>query len=148
MSSPLEAYKPAASSKLQLLLAALLWSTVGVMLVTVGDYWLLRASGFAGLFTAAIATFLGLGKSLLVLDRTADRLVTRIKNREGGCIGGVFSLKTWALVAIMAALGRLLRSVSLPSLVPGLVYTAVGSGLLISSRRTWKAWQKQRRLGS
>ena len=88
---------------------------------------------------AAVAA--GSAKSLLVLDRTANRNVQRILAFEKPtCIGGVYSWKTWILVLCMIVGGRLLRQSSLPASLVGALYVAVGWALLLSSRIAWQEW--------
>ena len=141
MSSWLETYKPVASSRVQLLLAGLMWSLVGVGLIAVGTYWVLSSSShIIGLL--AISLFIGLAKSLLILDRVAGRIVKRIALRgEGRCLVGFFSLRAWALVIVMMLMGRILRGAGISYSLLGLIYAAVGTSLLISSRSMWLAWK-------
>ena len=142
MTSWLETYKPSASSRVQLWLAAAMWSCVGTGLFSAGAYWLLTQAEVKGWIIMLVAVVLGTGKSLLVLDRTADRNVDRIKLRgEGRCVGGFLSPRIWILVLGMMLLGRLLRTIGLPRPLLGLIYAAVGTGLLFSSRIIWRAWK-------
>lgn len=143
MTSWLETCKPSASSRVQLWLAAAMWSFVGTGLFSVGGYWLLTPAEVKGWIIMLVAVGLGTGKSLLVLDRTADRNVDRIKLRgEGRCVGGFLSPRIWILVLGMMLLGRLLRTIGLPRPLLGLIYAAVGTGLLFSSRIIWRAWKQ------
>ncbi len=143
MTSWLETCKPSASSRVQLWLAAAMWSFVGTGLFSVGGYWLLTPAEVKGWIIMLVAVGLGTGKSLLVLDRTADRNVDRIKLRgEGRCVGGFLSPRIWILVLGMILLGRLLRTIGLPRPLLGLIYAAVGTGLLFSSRIIWRAWKQ------
>ena len=146
MSSWLETYKPAVSSRIQLLLAAGMWSIVGAILLTFGTIWTLAiGEKNISMLILLIAVCLGLVKSFLILDRTAKRIAARIQQRgDGRCMGGFFSLRAWALIACMMLLGRLLRGTSVPRHLLGLVYAAVGTGLLISSRSIWLAWKNHR----
>jgi Ca2+/Na+ antiporter len=141
MSSWLETYKPVASSRLQLLLAGLMWSLVGVGLICVGTYWILSTSShIMGLL--AISLCIGLAKSLLILDRVASRIVKRIALRgEGRCMVSFYSLRVWAIVIIMMLMGRILRGTGISYSLLGLIYAAVGTSLLMSSRSIWLAWK-------
>ena len=142
MTSWLETYKPSASSRVQLWLAAAMWSCVGTGLFSAGAYWLLTQAEVKGWIIMLVAVVLGTGKSLLVLDRTANRNVDRIKLRgEDRCVGGFLSPRIWILVLGMMLLGRLLRTIGLPRPLLGLIYAAVGTGLLFSSRIIWRAWK-------
>jgi len=142
-----EAYKPRASSRVQVLLAAAMWSAVGGVLLSFGAHWItdgrLNPAGL-GLLLAGIG--IGLVKSKLILDRTAGRIVSRIGSRgEGRCVGGFLSVRSWLLVLAMIALGRVLRGGLLPAPAAGVLYAAIGTGLLYSSRLAWRAWLNEER---
>ncbi len=145
MTSWLETYKPVASSRIQLWLAGVMWSCVGAGLFSVGTYWLLKNGEAKGFILLAIATGLGLGKALLVLDRTTLQNIARVKSRgEDRCFGGFLSPRVWILVIGMMILGRILRTIGLSKPILGLIYATVGIGLLFSSRLIWRAWKNQR----
>lgn len=141
----LSAHKPAASAGTHALLAASMWTLVGTVLTLVGMRWAIGSGmSYAWVFIAA-AALLGVIKSRLVLERTADRAVARIRERgDGRCVGGFFSLRSWAFVAVMAGLGRALRGGLLPRYVVGLLYVAVGIALAMASRRLWAGWYRMR----
>ncbi|MBT8406407.1 MAG: hypothetical protein KJP05_03035 [Deltaproteobacteria bacterium] len=144
MSSWLETYKPVASSRMQLWLAGAMWSCVGAGLFSVGIYWLLKNGEAKGLLLLLIAGALGFGKALLVLDRTTISNISRIKTRgEDRCFGGFLSPGVWILVIGMMLLGRILRTIGLPKPILGLLYAAVGIGLLFSGRHIWRALRTQ-----
>lgn len=144
MSSWFERYKPAASSRQHLLLAAALWSVVGALLLTFGTIWIVGGGDKrVSVLILFIALGLGLVKHYLVLDRTAKTIADRILQRgDDRCLGGFFSLRTWALVACMMLLGRMLRGTNVPLHLLGLAYAAVGTGLLVSSRSIWLIWKE------
>ena len=145
MTSWFETYKPVASSRMQLWLGGAMWSCVGAGLFFVGTYWLLNNGETRGFILLVIAAGLGLGKALLVLDRTTLRNIDRVKSRgEDRCFGGFLSPGVWIIVIGMMLLGRILRTIGLPKPILGLIYGAVGIGLLYSSRLIWRAWKDQR----
>jgi len=137
-----EDYKPRASSRVQILLAAAMWSVVGGGLFYVGAYWITDGRPTpAGIALLLAGMGAGIVKSRLVLDRTAARILTRIASRgEGRCVGGFLSVRSWLLVLGMIILGRLLRGGLLPTAVAGVLYVAIGTGLLASSRIAWRVW--------
>ena len=143
----LETYKPVASSRTQLWLAAAMWSCVGAGLFSVGIWWLFKNGEAKGVILLLFAALLGLGKALLALDRTTISIISRIKSRgEDKCFGGFLSTRVWILVIGMMLLGRILRTVGLSKPILGLIYTAVGIGLLFSSRLFWRAMRTQRQV--
>jgi hypothetical protein len=145
MTSWFETYKPVASSRMQLWLGGAMWSCVGAGLFAVGTYWLLQDGETRGFVLLAVAAGLGLGKASLVLDRTTASNIDRVKSRgEDRCFGGFLSPRVWIIVIGMMLLGRILRTIGLPKPILGLIYGAVGIGLLYSSRLIWRALKDQR----
>ena len=133
-------YKPGVSIRTHLLFAALIWTVVGFFLLTNGFVLVLVESHlwyeFAGLL-------LGAAKAFFILDRMARKNIKRIKEFEDkACFGSVYSLKTWFMVAAMIVLGRFLRTTVLPGEIIGLIYTAVGWALMLSSRLMWIEWNR------
>ena len=141
--SPLQRWKPRAAGRTQLLLAAAFWSCVGSALLLAGARWSLRAAGPGdGALLVALGVAAGLLKGRFVLDRAARRIAERIAARgDGHCAGGFLSARSWLLVALMSAAGRLLRGGLLSHAVVGPLYTAIGTGLLFSSRTAWRRWR-------
>ena len=139
----LKAYKPAASARLHLLLAAMMWTVVGALLLFFGVRWTWAGgSPYSGLFLA-VAVVAGLLKARFVLRRAAGRTVERIRARgDGYCLGGFLSWQSWLLVLLMMAAGRLLRGGALPRAITGFLYAAVGTALLVAAHHIWSAWYR------
>jgi hypothetical protein len=136
-------YKPTASSRVQVFLAAAMWSVVGGSLLAYGITSMAAETG-PGLAAAYAASgaLLGIMKSRFVLDRAALKIASRIIDRgEGRCIGGFLSIRSWLLVCGMIALGRILRGGLLPVIAVGILYAAVGTALFFSSRHMWRSWK-------
>jgi hypothetical protein len=134
-------FVPAAQIRTRIFVAALLWSGIGLMLLVRG---VLAVSGSGREWWLAAALVLGGLKSRLILDRVVRRNMERLRALDGArCIGGVYSVKTWLLVAAMIVLGRGLRMSPLPLWITGLIYATVGSGLFWSSRVGWTAWLRR-----
>ena len=129
---------PAVQVKTRIFVAALLWSGIGVMLMVRG---VLAVSGSGREVWLAAAIVLGGIKSRLVLDRLVRRNMVRLSELDGArCLGGVYSAKTWLMVAGMIILGRTLRMSPVPIWIVDLIYMTVGWGLFWSSRVGWGAW--------
>lgn len=132
-------YKPGASVKTHLFTAALLWSFVGVYLMVLG----VVMQGDVATVLLVFAFVLGTIKSYWLLDRAARKNIGRILDfKDGTCLGGVYSPKMWGMILLMVFLGRFLRTSSLPGKFVGVLYIAIGWGLLLSSRLIWKQWRK------
>ncbi|HZK49482.1 MAG TPA: hypothetical protein VFD74_07780 [Thermoleophilia bacterium] len=137
----MERHKPKASARTQLLLAEVMWTAVGTMLLTFGLHWVTRRYHGPGWAYAAPFVIVGLLKGRFVLDRVARRTIARIDMRgDSHCVGGFFSPLSWALVVGMMVLGQVLRASPLPRADVGFLYVAVGAALLTSSRKFWKEW--------
>ena len=143
MSEWRDAYKPAAPARLHLLLAASMWTVVGVLLLFFGVRWTLAEHVAYIPLWLALATAAGLLKARFVLRPSARRAVARIRERgDRRCIGGFLSWRSWMLVALMAVGGRVLRQGLLPHAVVGLIYVLVGIALVVGGTPLWKAWHK------
>lgn len=130
--------KPSASCSVHLLVAAAMWTVVGIGLMARGILWL---NAISQLWIVIPALLAGTLKSRFMLDRSAAKSIQRIEGcNDGKCIGGVYSLKTWFLVVLMMGAGYLLRHSSLSREILGLLYVSIGWGLLFSSRNAWIAW--------
>ncbi|MDG4474761.1 hypothetical protein [Thiovibrio frasassiensis] len=135
--------KPGASIRTNLLVAALMWSFIGLYLIVRG--YLLHVL-LPGIFWA-LALGLGTLKARFVIERAARKNITRIVARpDGMCLGGVYSWGMWGMVVCMMLAGRLLRNSAVPSLVVSVIYVAVGWALLLSSRLIWQEWNARRTL--
>jgi hypothetical protein len=146
MSQGMNRFKPAASRKTHLWLSALLWTVIGSMLLAKGAY---RFSHLPhGQPVVVIAAFiLGSLKSIMVLDKAAKRTINRIlSKKDGSCLGGVYSIKTWLLVVGMMLLGLVLRNSSLPVSLLCFIYFTIGWAMLLSSRLGWQAWRREKSL--
>ncbi len=123
-----------------MLLAAIMWSTVGSVLLAVGTWWTRTDGPLMLVGLLAIAIGIGLVKARLVLRRSAQRISTRIHNRgDGRCLGGFISWQTWLMVLAMMLLGRLLRGGWVPRSVVAFIYQSVGAGLLAASIHLWQS---------
>jgi len=136
-------FTPRAYPKTRLLTAAHVWSGVGLFLASKGIY--LSYEEPLPYLAAAISAGLVLGivKSHYIFDKVADKIITHIRRRPSRvCLGGLFSLKNWALIITMMLFGRFLGAASLEAPYKTTIYVMVGSGLAFSSRRLWGAWKK------
>ncbi|NOQ45695.1 MAG: hypothetical protein GQ559_03335 [Desulfobulbaceae bacterium] len=138
--SKISRFKPGVNSSVHLFAAALLWTTIGTLLLVLGVRWI--GPGSAGWFVI-LGLIAGTLKSLFILDKTARRSVQRIVElQDGTCIGAVYSWKTWMLVFLMMTFGITMRKLSDPGMVIGVLYVAVGWALFFSSRHAWRQWLK------
>ncbi len=134
----LSSFKPAASRKTLLLVAALIWTVVGVFLFLRGGRVLVVGQHY---YMFAAAVILGSIKGIVVLKRSALKNIARILDkRDGVCLGAVFSGQTWGLILLMVVMGKLLRAGGFPQLY-GFIVSGVGVGLLLASIVIWREWK-------
>lgn len=128
--------KPGVTAKTHLILASMLWTTIGLVLLSRGIVYL-KADNL--LPVTALGIILGSVKSRYLLDRSAIKGVERIKRfGDHTCVGAVYSWQTWLLVLAMMLFGFMLRKSSLPPFLIGVACTAIGWSLFYSSRHGWK----------
>lgn len=138
----LDRLTPRVYPRTRLLTAAAVWTAVGIFLCAKG-VWFSRHEPW-GLIFVPLVTGLGLGfaKSRLIFDRVGQKIIAHIiKKPPLACLGGLFSLRNWALIIIMSVFGRTLDVLSLNVHWKTGLYVMVGSGLAFSSRLMWAAWK-------
>lgn len=134
--------KPAARARTHLLAAALLWTLVGSGLAAAGLAWSLGTAPPWSVAVVLAGLAAGAAKGMFVIRGLAARNTARIIARgDGRCLGGFLSPKTWLLIAAMMASGMILRRSGLPRPALGVLYTAVGTGLLIGGAVLWRSWR-------
>lgn len=144
MRNDLSRFKPGAKRTTHLFLSAMLWSVIGILLLTKGSYRIVQVPEHQ-IVVIITALIVGTLKSILILDRSARKSIVRILEFEDGtCLGAVYSFKTWLLVVIMMGVGILLRNSSLSLSLLCFVYFTIGWALLFSSRLAWIVWMRRR----
>ncbi len=128
-------FKPGVSLRTHHIVAASIWSGVGIMLLIRGSSYLFEAGNQ---WLLMLAFVIGTCKSLFILDKSARKNLSRLSEKEDGtCLGGVYSPKMWALILAMIIMGKLLRKSGLPVEFVGVLYSAIGWALFLSSRLLW-----------
>jgi len=126
-----------------MLAAALMWLIGASILLVRGVSYLQDRYWHAWALAAGLT--LGVLKSRVLLDRVARNAVGRIRLRGRAHFFGFFSLKSWALIAVMMGGGILLRRLVVhPDLIGagimGAIYIGVGTALALADRVFWRAF--------
>jgi hypothetical protein len=144
MSAPyLDRLTPRATPRTRLFTAACIWSAVGICLCSRGLLLVQHMPGLtaAGVILGGIIT--GALKSRMIFDRAGASITAHIHRKPNpACLGGLFSLKNWGLIACMVLLGGVIKRLAIPDAIKSVVYILVGTGLIYSSRILWQAWRK------
>jgi hypothetical protein len=128
--------KPAVSKRVLLFLAGFMWLGVGTMLLFLSFSWLhaFRAHG-SFLFTG-IGVIVALVVHHFGFLKIVDKNLGRILPMEGTkCVFSFITWKSYIVVAVMVAMGALLRHSPIPKPYLSIVYIAIGLALLLSSIR-------------
>ncbi len=127
----------ARNERMQLAFAGVLWATGAAVLGTRAFSWLLEAP--YAIVLALLGVGLGLLKARFLLDGVARKAARRIRKRGPMAPGrGSVSVRSWAVVLSMIALGHALRLTSVPRPVLAVLYVAVATALLTASRIYWR----------
>lgn len=129
-------------TRAQLLSAACMWLIGSSVLLVRGVVYV--STGYWHAWALAIGLALGVIKSRILLEGVATKAVARIRDRGRAFFLSFFSLRSWALVAVMMGGGITLRH-AFPNPgatavgVLGAIYIGVGTALLLADRVFWHA---------
>lgn len=119
-----------------ILVAGLTWTGVGIMLLHIAFTWLLEAPRLNYFEYVGAGIIIAFTVSHFILIKLADRNISRIRSLEGRqCIFFFITWKSYAIIGLMIAMGRLLRHSSIPKHHMAVVYTGMGLALVLSSVR-------------
>lgn len=127
---------PAAKRKVLVLLAGILWSAVGLVLMAVSIKWSMSAPGeiiyfiIPGLLVGILVYRFGFLKLVIT---NLERIFSQAPGKEKVCIFAFQDTRSYIIMMIMMLMGYTLRHapISRVFLVP--IYLTVGLGLLLSS---------------
>lgn len=135
-------FTPVAAPRTHLFTAGLFWTSVGLFLTIKGQTFMSETALLPRFGLTLVCTGLGLLKGRYVFDKAAAKIIRRILSRQRKyCLGGLFSIRNWGLIACMILLGKAVSWTPLPDILKGAVYHVVGPGLLFSSRLMWQTWR-------
>jgi hypothetical protein len=128
--------KPAVNKRVLLFLAGFMWLGVGTMLLFLSFSWLnaFRARGSflfggIGLIVALVVHHFGF---LKIVDKNLGRILPMEGTK---CVFSFITWKSYIIVAVMVAMGALLRHSPIPKPYLSILYIGIGMALLLSSVR-------------
>lgn len=116
--------------------AGVLWTGVGIMLSTMGIFWLLPFNELYLILFLILGVLLGLAIYKFGFSKLAKKNINRICGYENEkvCLFAFQEWKSYPLVLFMIALGIGLRKFSpIPKPYLAILYLGIGIGLLFSS---------------
>ena len=128
--------KPAVNKRVLLFLAGFMWLAVGTMLLFVSFSWLNAIQAQDSFLFGGIGVIVALVVHHFGFLKIVDKNLGRILPMEGTrCVFSFITWKSYMIVAVMAAMGVLLRHSPVPKPYLSVLYTGVGLALLLSSIR-------------
>jgi hypothetical protein len=132
----IEKWKPGVPKSALLFIAGVMWIMVGIMLNGLAYSWLRTER----IDYALLVSIIGFVCSLVIHHfgflRIVDRNLDRILPMEGRrCIFSFMPWKSYFLIIIMIVIGLLLRHSPIPKLYLAVLYTGIGTALILSSVR-------------
>ncbi len=135
--SRLSIRKPAARRTTLVAIAGLLWTLVGIGLVSVAGYWLYHEPLARGVLLAVI----GIAAGLLLFRPLFTKLVAVNLDRihaiapaqDEVCVFAFQNVRSYLMIFVMMAMGYALRHSPLPKAFLGAGYLAIGVALIGAS---------------
>jgi len=136
MNRNIDKIKPAVDKRVLLFLAGFMWIGVGAMLLVLSYTWLnafhIRGSFLFGGIGVAAALVIHHFGFLKIVDKNLGRILPMEGKR---CVFSFLTWKSYIMVALMVALGVLLRHSPIPKPYLSMLYTGIGLALVLSSVR-------------
>ena len=128
--------KPAVNKQVLLFLAGMMWLGVGIMLLYLSFSWLDESHAPGSFLFAGIGVMVALVVHHFGFLKIVDKNLGRILPMEGTkCVFAFMTWKSYIIVAIMVAMGALLRQSLIPKPYLSIIYIGIGLALLLSSIR-------------
>ena len=129
-------YKPAVTNSVLLFLAGAVWLCVGTVLVCLAFSWLSEAPNVNNYVFVGAGVVLGLLAHHFGFLRIADRNLERIlPMKEKKCVFSFITWQSYLIIAVMIAMGTILRHSAIPKQYLAILYTGIGLALILSSVR-------------
>ena len=128
--------KPAVNKRVLLFLAGFMWLGVGTMLLFLSISWLDEFRVHGSFIFGATGVIVALLVHHFGFLRIVDKNLGRILPMEGTrCVFSFITWKSYIIVAVMVAMGILLRHSPIPKPYLSVLYIGIGLALLLSSVR-------------
>ena len=130
----LQKYNPAVTNRWHIGLAGITWAFVGLLLCNYSYGWLIPLEGSRALVFAVAGIAIAVLVYAYGMSKIARKNLNRLSSMAGRkCIFGFLTWKSYANIAVMVTMGVTLRHSAVPKDYLSLVYTSMGSSLLMGS---------------
>lgn len=137
----LNKYTPSIKSTYLLVLAGLLWLSVGLMLCNFAYHWLLYYEGKFTIYILSGGLVLAIVFNRFKFRKFASKNIERIKAKGvKSCFFSFISWQTYIVAAIMMTMGITLRHSSIPKEYLSILYIGIGGAMFISSFSYFKIY--------
>ncbi len=144
MNSRITNIKPAVNKEVLLFLAGFVWFGVGAMLLLLSFFWLNAFQVHGSVLFCAIGVAIAIVVHHFGFLKIVDKNLGRILPMEGTkCIFSFITWKSYVIVAVMVAMGTLLRHSPIPKPYLSMLYIGIGLALILSSVRYLKVLMGQ-----
>ena len=144
MINRLREYKPAVNSSFLVFMAGIVWLCVGIMLLSTAFSWLFEIASTNLYFFAGAGVILALLVHHFGFLRIVDKNLVRIlPMSEKRCLFSFIPWKSYLIIAIMVAMGMVLRHSTIPKQYLAICYIGIGLALMLSSMRYMRIFLRE-----
>jgi hypothetical protein len=130
----IEPFNPAIPKKWLLPLAGMMWSGVGIMLLSRAVGWLTRPLSTVNFFLGSLGVIISILANRFEFSKLAEKNIKRILSlNERACIFAFQAWKGYGMIAVMVTGGILLRNSAFPKPYLAVIYAAIGAALFQAS---------------
>jgi hypothetical protein len=146
MENLLVKYNPVLPKKWLLVIAGVMWTGVGVMLLGYAVTWLTNPLSLITGLLGALGIIISILANRFEFSKLAMKNVTRILAlNEKPCLFSFQAWKGYLIIIVMITAGILLKSSAIPKPYLAVVYAAIGGALLQSSVNYYFSFYKLNR---
>lgn len=139
----IESLTPAVPKRWLLVIAGLMWSAVGLMLCRLAYQWLIDVDSNTGLLLGVLGTLAAVAVYRFGFLKIARKNIDRVCRFSGKhCLFAFQAWKSYLIIALMIALGALLRHSALPRYLLAVIYETIGGALFLSSLHYYSGCRK------
>ncbi|MCF6364710.1 MAG: hypothetical protein L3J35_00760 [Bacteroidales bacterium] len=125
------------NKKILIIIAGLLWTGVGIMLIKIAYKWLITFSDTGIIAISGMGIFAGIIIAKFGFNNIAEKNIERIKQYENKvCLFAFQKWQSYLLIIVMISMGIFMKSRAfIPKNFLALMYTGIGSALFFASFR-------------